>query len=177
MTVLIGGIVFVLAYVRRVDVVELFGLTRLSTPKLLPLVDHRLRDHPAGRDRGQPRLEQPAQSTAYGAKPEQQELVTILSEADSLPIKLLIAFSACIFAPISEEVLFRGYFYPTLKRHSERFFAAIVVSLLFAVVHSNTMSVLPLFVLAMSFTIAYELTGCLLTPSRCTPFSTPPRSC
>lgn len=163
MTVLIGGIVFVLAYVRRVDVVELFGLTRLSTPKLLlwstiafaitlPVV--------IGVNLGWSSLLE----YAFGAKPEQQELVTILSEADSLPIKLLIAFSACIFAPISEEVLFRGYFYPTLKRHSERFFAAIVVSLLFAVVHSNTMSVLPLFVLAMSFTIAYELTGCLLVP-------------
>lgn len=163
MTVLIGGIVFVLAYVRRIDVVELFGLARLSIPKLilwsiiafaltLPFV--------IGVSIGWSSLLE----HAFGAEPERQELVTIMSESDSLPIKLLITFSACVFAPVTEEVLFRGYFYPTLKRHSERFFAAVVVSMLFAVVHSNTMSVLPLFVLAMSFTIAYELTGCLLVP-------------
>lgn len=163
MTVLIGGIVFVLAYVRRVDVVELFGLARMRTPKLilwsvvafaltLPIV--------IGVNLGWSSLLE----YSFGTEPEQQELVTIMRESSSLPLKLLITFSACVFAPISEEILFRGYFYPTLKRHSERFFAAVVVSMLFAVVHSNTMSVLPLFILAMSFTIAYELTGCLLVP-------------
>jgi membrane protease YdiL (CAAX protease family) len=163
MTVLIGGIVFVLAYVRRVDIVELFGFTRLSTPKLilwslgafaltLPVV--------LGVALGWGSLLE----YAFGTEPEQQQLVTIMRETSSLPVKLLIAFSACVFAPITEEILFRGYFYPALKRFSDRLFAALIVSMLFALIHSNTMSILPLFVLAMSFTIAYELTGCLLVP-------------
>lgn len=163
MAVLIGGIVFVLAYVRRVDIIELFGFTRLSTSKLilwslgafiltLPIV--------LGVAVGWGSLLE----HAFGTEPEQQELVKIMRETSSLPVKLLIAFSACVFAPITEEILFRGYFYPVLKRFSERLFAALIISMLFALIHSNTMSILPLFVLAMSFTVAYELTGCLLVP-------------
>ena len=163
MSVLIGGIIFVLSYVRRVDIAELFGLTRLSVSKIIlwavaalgiafPLV--------IGVAIGWGTVLE----NAFGTKPEQQEIVSVMRESTSLQVRLLIAFSACVFAPITEEILFRGYFYPTVKRYSERFFAAIIVSLLFALIHSNTMSVLPLFVLAMSFTIAYELTGCLLVP-------------
>ena len=160
---IVAGVLFVVLYVRNVNIVELFGLTRLRPQQVfnwsvgvmiitLPIVLlvsvgwGSLLMH------------------AYDAQPEQQEMVTLLQNTDSLTVKLLAVFSACVFAPLAEEILFRGYFYAALKRFSERYFAAVVVSLLFAVVHSNTMSVVPLFVLAMSLTIAYELTGCLLVP-------------
>ncbi|MEM8953591.1 MAG: CPBP family intramembrane glutamic endopeptidase, partial [Verrucomicrobiota bacterium] len=55
-------------------------------------------------------------------------------------------------------------FYPVIKRYSDRFFSAVVTSMAFAVVHMNLLSVAPLFVLAMAFTLAYELTGCLWVP-------------
>ena len=163
MTILLAGIFFTLFYVRGVDLAELLGLRRLRSSQIIvwalammaitfPIV--------IGVALGWNFLLE----RAFGEKPQSQELVTIMSESGDMTVKLLIAFSACIFAPVTEEILFRGYFYPALKRFSERYFAAIVISLLFALIHSNTMSVLPLFVLAMSFTIAYELTGCLLVP-------------
>ena len=44
------------------------------------------------------------------------------------------------------------------------FLAAIVTSMLFALVHGNVPGTLPLFALALMLTIAYELTGCLWVP-------------
>ncbi len=160
---LVAGVLFVVLYVRHVNIVELFGLIRLRPQQIfnwavgvmiitLPVV--LLVSWGWGS----------LLMNAYDAEPEQQEMVTLLQNTDSMAVKVLTVLSACVFAPLAEEILFRGYFYAALKRFSERYFAAVVVSLLFAVVHSNTMSVVPLFVLAMSLTIAYELTGCLLVP-------------
>ena len=69
--------------------------------------------------------------------------------------------SAVVVAPLVEEVIFRGYLYPVFKRFSDRFLAAIVTSMMFALVHGNVPGTLPLFALALMLTIAYELTGCL----------------
>ena len=157
-----GGLVFLLTYVRGADVGELFGLTRLSPRRIFnwsillmlavtPLV--LLVAWGWG-------------SLLYYAldeEPASQELVKTFREG-AANTKILIAISACIVAPICEEILFRGFFYPVVKRFSERFFAAITVSLVFALVHGNALGILPLAVFAMTLTVAYELTGCLIVP-------------
>jgi membrane protease YdiL (CAAX protease family) len=76
----------------------------------------------------------------------------------------LIALSACAIAPITEEVLFRGTFYPMLARGFGRGPAAFVSALLFGLVHDTFTDVPGLTVLALCFTLAYELTGSLLVP-------------
>lgn len=76
----------------------------------------------------------------------------------------LIAFSACVIAPITEEVLFRGTFYPMLARGFGRGPAALVSALFFAVVHDTVTDIPGLTVLALCFTLAYEVTGSLLVP-------------
>ena len=76
----------------------------------------------------------------------------------------MLIVSTCLVAPVVEEVLFRGYIYPVVKRFSDRSFSAIFTSTVFAVVHLNVLSLAPLWALAMCFTIAYEITGCLWIP-------------
>ncbi|MEM0897790.1 MAG: type II CAAX endopeptidase family protein [Verrucomicrobiota bacterium] len=100
----------------------------------------------------------------FSEKAELQESVRMLAESDSWLLKGTVVFAAVIAAPISEEIIFRGFLYPALKRYSDRFFAAVVTSLIFAVIHFNTASVLPLFALAMVMVISYELSGSLLVP-------------
>lgn len=100
----------------------------------------------------------------FSEEAELQESVKMLAETKSWLLKATVVFAAVIAAPISEEIIFRGFLYPALKRYSDRFFAAVVTSLIFAVIHFNTASVLPLFALAMVIVVAYELTGSLLVP-------------
>ncbi len=72
--------------------------------------------------------------------------------------------SAVIVAPVVEETLFRGFIYAVTKRLTDRWFSACFTSLMFALVHHHVGSIVPLFVLAMGFTLAYEASGCLLVP-------------
>jgi len=95
---------------------------------------------------------------------DEQRAVQTFAENKDLTLRLLLALSAVIIAPICEELLFRGLIYGTLKRFGERIFAALASSLLFALIHGHVPSILPLTILALGFCIAYERTGCLWVP-------------
>lgn len=95
---------------------------------------------------------------------ETQDVVRIFSETKDAGLKLALVFSTCLVAPVVEETLFRGYFYPVVKRYTDRSFSALFTSTVFAVVHMNVLSLAPLLALAVCFTVAYEVTGCLWVP-------------
>ncbi len=75
-----------------------------------------------------------------------------------------IAASATLIAPLCEEIIFRGSFYPSLTRFLGRAPAALLCALLFAAVHDTLADIPSLTVLALCLTAAYERTGSLLVP-------------
>lgn len=93
-----------------------------------------------------------------------QELVESFRKSDDVAAKALLALSAAVFAPLMEEVVFRGFIYGFLKRYTDGIFAAICSSLLFGVVHMHVGTMFPLVILALAFCAAYEFTGCLFVP-------------
>jgi uncharacterized protein len=93
-----------------------------------------------------------------------QDSIKALRGSTGIIFKVLIGAAAVVIAPVGEEAIFRGFLYGVTKRYSDRWFAAIFTSLVFACVHHHVGSVVPLFTLAMGFAIAYEVTGCLLVP-------------
>lgn len=93
-----------------------------------------------------------------------QEMVQTFQDSTNFGTKLLVILAAVIVAPLGEEVLFRGFVYGVLKRYTDAPFAALSSSLMFAIIHMHVGSLGPLWVLAVLFCIAYELTGCLLVP-------------
>ena len=93
-----------------------------------------------------------------------QQTVKTYQEASAVTVRIMIAVSAIIIAPVAEEIVFRGYIYTATKRFSNRFFAAILSSLLFGVVHFNISAFIPLVFLALLLTIAYELSGSIWAP-------------
>lgn len=93
-----------------------------------------------------------------------QETVRAFQESGSLGFRFLVIIAAVVIAPLAEEVLFRGFVYGVLKRYTDAPFAALASSLMFAVIHMHVGSLLPLCMLAVLFCLAYEITGCLLTP-------------
>ncbi len=76
---------------------------------------------------------------------------------------LLVAVVAVVVAPVTEELLFRGYFYGALRQYLGVSPALVLTSLLFAAIHMTGPVFLPLFVLAACLTLAYEATESLLT--------------
>jgi membrane protease YdiL (CAAX protease family) len=96
--------------------------------------------------------------------PEMQEIVQTMISSNDITILIALLFSALIVAPIVEEIIFRGYIYPVLKKYSHRLFAGFMSSLLFAVVHGNVAGLIPLLLLAIILTLCYELTGSIFVP-------------
>ncbi|WP_050030445.1 type II CAAX endopeptidase family protein [Verrucomicrobium sp. BvORR034] len=93
-----------------------------------------------------------------------QDTVKIFKNSGNVMSKVLLGVLAVVVAPLSEEIFFRGFLYGVVKRFTDRWFAAIFSALVFAAVHQHVGSLVPLFLLAIGFALAYETTGCLLVP-------------
>lgn len=93
-----------------------------------------------------------------------QVAVQALQEAPTWVQRLPLGFVAIVLAPPAEEMLFRGLLYPTLKRSGFPRLALWGTALLFAAVHWNLLSFLPLVLLALLLTWLYEKTDNLLAP-------------
>lgn len=75
-----------------------------------------------------------------------------------------LVVTAVAAAPLVEEVVFRGVFFPALARHRGIPAAVVLVSMLFAFIHGHPPAALPLFVVGTTLATAYLYTGSLLVP-------------
>jgi len=85
-------------------------------------------------------------------------LFFIHHKKERLILSTLIVF-ACVIAPITEELIFRAGFYRFLKGRWGDFPALIVSSIIFAALHQNWTSFVPLCLLGMLLTRLYEHFG------------------
>ncbi len=95
---------------------------------------------------------------------KEQALVTIFrsaSESGNWEKVASICLSGVVVAPVVEETLFRGYFYPVLKRFGGPLWSSFLVSAIFALSHGNTGAMAGLFALAICLTVSYERYGSL----------------
>jgi membrane protease YdiL (CAAX protease family) len=156
------GLVFYLRQIRELDLVALFGLRRLGAGRVLLVSGLGLL------------VLVPVVAAAswlwmgwlgqFWEDLKPQEAVELFAKSDDLLVKVLMGVAAVVVAPLVEETVFRGFVYGVVKRYSEPVFAALVSACLFMLAHFHLGSGLPLFVLAIGFTVAYELTGSLLVP-------------
>ena len=151
-----------LGLVKRISLSELFGLRRLkiTTAFLWAVCGIIAVLIPVGlAANGSVLL---LESIGLDASP--QDAVQLIGNTKS-PLALgLMIFAAVVAAPLSEEVVFRGFLYPVIKRYSDRFFAAFLSGLFFALAHSHLGSLLPLLVLGIALAAAFEISGSLLVP-------------
>lgn len=148
--------------IRRMDLVETFGLARLNLQATLiwggvvgilavPLVmavGHEAKIH----------LEQ-----FVGTLPEQPIVAAFKESADTV-FKGITMIGVVLITPVFEELFYRGYLYGVTKRFSDRFFATFFSCLIFTVAHSGVITLLPIFTLAVFLVLAYELSGSLWVP-------------
>lgn len=93
-----------------------------------------------------------------------QDTVKLLQESKDPVVLGLMAFAAVVAAPLCEELVFRGYFYPVLKRYAGIWPAAICSALVFASAHGSLTALLPLFLFGGLLVFIYEWTGSLWAP-------------
>jgi uncharacterized protein len=91
-----------------------------------------------------------------------QEIVDLFNSSQSIQQRVAIIVLAVVVAPISEEFLFRFFIYGVLRRYFGVAIGLGFNALLFAAAHTHLPSALPLFVLGICFTLAYEWSGSIL---------------
>jgi len=97
-------------------------------------------------------------------EPQEQLPIHALRVSMSWGGRLALGAAAVMLAPVAEEALFRGILYPAIKQMGRPRLALWGTSLLFAAVHMNLVTFLPLAVLALVLTALYERTDNLLAP-------------
>lgn len=99
----------------------------------------------------------------FRLNPEEQLSVQVLRQAGSTGEYVALGIVLVLIAPPAEELLFRGILYPAIKRRGFPRLALWGSSLLFAAVHLNLATFVPLTLLALILVWLYERTGNLLT--------------
>jgi len=97
-------------------------------------------------------------------KPEMQPAMQALKNTVTWTDRVTLGVAAIGLAPLAEEALFRGILYPAVKQAGFPRLALWGTSLLFAVVHWNAATFVPLLLLAIALTLLYEKTNNLLAP-------------
>ena len=100
----------------------------------------------------------------FKLEPQEQLPVHALRMSMSWGGRLALGAAAVLLAPVAEEALFRGIIYPAIKQFGYPRLALWGTSLLFAAVHMNVVTFVPLATLAVVLTMLYERTDNLLAP-------------
>ncbi len=101
---------------------------------------------------------------ALGYSPtEQVSRVSGLGEAPGWQV-VLIVFAVVVVAPIVEEILFRGIFYPGLRRRMGVGWAVLVSALFFGFLHFQLLGFVPLAAIGAILALLYESQGSLAAP-------------
>jgi membrane protease YdiL (CAAX protease family) len=99
-----------------------------------------------------------------GFPPEDQVAVEMLLKAKGWWATVYFGMFAIVIAPVAEEFIFRGMLFPFIRQLGLPKLAWFGVSGLFALIHFNAPTFVPLFVFALALTWLYEKTDNLLAP-------------
>lgn len=105
-----------------------------------------------------------AQSLGWLDKIEPQQLVRIFTSGDDFFALSFLVLFAIILAPVIEETIFRGGVYRFLKSQTTLPVAQLLSGALFALMHANLMSFVPLVAVGILLARVYERSGNLLVP-------------
>ena len=108
--------------------------------------------------------------TQAGLPTDRQSLIAMFANAESPWVLAVMIVLAVAIAPLTEELVFRAGLFRYLRSRLPRWLALLGSALLFASLHVNwrnlegLASLVPLMVLAIMFSLAYERTGKIGTP-------------
>jgi membrane protease YdiL (CAAX protease family) len=99
-----------------------------------------------------------AAASRFQYEPPPHPLVEVFMKEELFPAWTL-GYSlvlACVVGPVVEEIFFRGFFYPALKKYWGAGWAMALTAALFAGVHENLFSFVPIFFLGLVLCYLYE---------------------
>jgi membrane protease YdiL (CAAX protease family) len=101
---------------------------------------------------------------SLGFEHQTHSAIVCLLETGSIQTVILVSASALIIAPLIEEFLFRGFIYPAARKRFGVTVAILSSSALFALVHQDFFSFLPIMILGVAMAFLYERRQSLVAP-------------
>ena len=98
----------------------------------------------------------------FSYEPAPQNVVQIYLKKSSEPILFVMTLFVAALGPVFEEIFFRGFTYPALRKRWGVRWAAVAVAGAFAAIHMNAIAFLPIFMLGIFLSYLYESTGSLV---------------
>jgi len=98
----------------------------------------------------------------FGSLPFAQAGERLVSSATSPGARILLFVLICVIAPILEEMIFRGFVYPGLRRRMPVTSAVLASALLFALMHNNLDALFTISVIGITLAVLYERTRSLV---------------
>lgn len=93
---------------------------------------------------------------------EQNPLVPLVLGSDSLWFLVFLLIFGGLVGPVTEEIFFRGFFYPALRKRMGRVGAILINAFCFAALHGNLVQLAPLIGLGLILAVLRERTGSVL---------------
>lgn len=95
-------------------------------------------------------------------KPPVQPIVEVFIKEKGTSMLWFSAVFAAVFGPIAEEIFFRGFMYNAVKKKTGIFWAVIITSAIFSLLHAHIVGFFPIFALGVLLAYLYEKTGSLV---------------
>jgi len=96
-------------------------------------------------------------------EPPVQTIVQILFEEKQTSVLWFSIILASIFGPIAEEIFFRGCLYNAIKNKTGIFWAIIISSFIFSILHFHIVGFVSIFVLGIMLSYLYHKTGSIVS--------------
>lgn len=100
----------------------------------------------------------------FGIEAERQELVGIFAQTEDTRLLVAMVLLAVVVAPVTEELVFRAGLYRFLLARTAPWLATAISAALFALLHFNLLSFVPLVALGAIFALVYRRTGRIVVP-------------
>jgi len=95
-------------------------------------------------------------------EPPETRALEILYETNRPKLLFVLTGLVTVLGPVMEELFFRGFAYPAVKRRIGARNAIIAVSLIFSLLHLNVVSFFPILALGILLAYLYERTGSIV---------------
>lgn len=97
-------------------------------------------------------------------QPKPQPVFDIFFEEKNSNVLLFLTFFVSVFGPVIEEMFFRGFMYPAIKKRTGVFPAALLSAAIFSILHTNITGFFSILMLGVFLAYLYEVTGSLIAP-------------
>jgi hypothetical protein len=96
-------------------------------------------------------------------RPPVQPIVEVFLEEEQTSVLWMSTVFAAVFGPVAEEIFFRGFMYPAVKKKAGVFTGIVVTAGIFAFLHAHLVGFAPIFALGILLAYLFEKTGSLVS--------------